>query len=146
MDFEDSAIHQAILDNNTELLEDLVKSDNVNLRGYDGSSFLHIAIDQGAHTDIVRLLLAKIDISFRDENGDTALDMAIIRDAGQVRWLILAHIGCLVIEGNVSMMEYLLQQGWDAWPVDVEEVNEIGQEMGNFFTNLPALQVSLGSI
>lgn len=141
MDIEDTDIYQALLDNDLQGLKKLLREQNVNLRGRDGQSYLHAAVGQGAQSDLIKQLLGHIDISFRDENADTALDMACLYEKTHIQEMILRHVGFLVLGKDVRPLEHLLLQGWDAWPVDVDCIQEVKLDIAKFFKQLPDFMV-----
>lgn len=76
MSFEDSDIYQAILDGDLAALGCSVGKQDVNMRDSSGKSYLHICIELG-QKDLVEYLAQKVFLGFRDDNGHTALDLAV---------------------------------------------------------------------
>lgn len=76
MAFEDSDIYQAILDGDMAALGCSVGKHDVNMRDSSGKSYLHICIELG-QKDLVEYLAQKVFLGFRDDNGHTALDLAV---------------------------------------------------------------------
>ncbi|XP_071108854.1 uncharacterized protein [Haliotis cracherodii] len=146
MDIEDTDIYQALLDNDLQGLKKLLREQNVNLRGRDGQSYLHAAVGQGAQSDLIKQLLGHIDISFRDENADTALDMACLYEKTHIQEMILRHVGFLALGKDVRPLEHLLLQGWDAWPVDVDCIQEVKLDIAKFFKQLPDFMVKVDRV
>ncbi|XP_067649385.1 uncharacterized protein [Haliotis asinina] len=146
MDIEDTDIYQALLDNDLPGLKKLLREQNANLRGRDGQSYLHAAVSQGAQSELIKQLLAHIDISFRDENADTALDVACLYEKTHIQEMILRHVGFLVLGKDERPLEHLMLQGWDAWPVDVDHIQDVKLDIVKFFKRLPDFMVKVEKV
>lgn len=76
MAFEDSEIYQAIIDGDLAALGWCLQDQDLNLRDKQGRSFLHLAIERGQQ-EVIGILAQKVFLGFRDEKGDTALDLSL---------------------------------------------------------------------
>ncbi|XP_067382661.1 E3 ubiquitin-protein ligase MIB2 isoform X7 [Channa argus] len=76
-----SALHLAALNNHRDVAEILIKEGrcDVNIRNNRNQTPLQLAVTQG-HTDLVQLLVAEgADVNMEDEDGDTAMHVALLR-------------------------------------------------------------------
>uniref|UniRef100_A0A096MEH6 E3 ubiquitin-protein ligase MIB2 n=1 Tax=Poecilia formosa TaxID=48698 RepID=A0A096MEH6_POEFO len=76
-----SALHLAALNNHRDVAEVLIKEGrcDVNIRNNRNQSPLQLAVTQG-HTDLVQLLVDEgADVNMEDEDGDTAMHVALLR-------------------------------------------------------------------
>ncbi|XP_056279407.1 E3 ubiquitin-protein ligase MIB2 isoform X2 [Pseudoliparis swirei] len=76
-----SALHLASLNNHRDVAEILVKEGRceINIRNNRNQTALQLAVTQG-HTDLVQLLVAEgADVNMEDEDGDTAMHVALLR-------------------------------------------------------------------
>uniref|UniRef100_A0A8D3BX86 E3 ubiquitin-protein ligase MIB2 n=1 Tax=Scophthalmus maximus TaxID=52904 RepID=A0A8D3BX86_SCOMX len=76
-----SALHLAALNNHREVAEILVKEGrcDINIRNNRNQTPLQLAVTQG-HTELVQLLVAEgADVNMEDEDGDTAMHVALLR-------------------------------------------------------------------
>ncbi|XP_048872531.1 E3 ubiquitin-protein ligase MIB2 isoform X3 [Brienomyrus brachyistius] len=76
-----SALHLAALNNHKEVAEILIKEGrcDVNIRNNRNQTPLQLAVTQG-HGDVVQLLVAEgADVNVEDEDGDTAMHVALSR-------------------------------------------------------------------
>ncbi|CAM9308311.1 unnamed protein product [Lampetra planeri] len=76
-----SALHLASLNNHRDVAEILIKEGrcDINIRNNRNQTPLQLAVTQG-HTDLVQLLVAEgADVNMEDEDGDTAMHVALLR-------------------------------------------------------------------
>ncbi|XP_047196129.1 E3 ubiquitin-protein ligase MIB2 isoform X2 [Hippoglossus stenolepis] len=76
-----SALHLAALNNHRDVAEMLVKEGrcDINIRNNRNQTPLQLAVTQG-HTELVQLLVAEgADVNMEDEDGDTAMHVALLR-------------------------------------------------------------------
>uniref|UniRef100_A0A8C2ZYR9 E3 ubiquitin-protein ligase MIB2 n=1 Tax=Cyclopterus lumpus TaxID=8103 RepID=A0A8C2ZYR9_CYCLU len=76
-----SALHLASLNNHRDVAEILVKEGRceINIRNNRNQTPLQLAVTQG-HTDLVQLLVSEgADVNMEDEDGDTAMHVALLR-------------------------------------------------------------------
>ncbi|KAI9531138.1 E3 ubiquitin-protein ligase mib2 [Dissostichus eleginoides] len=76
-----SALHLAALNNHRDVAQILVKEGrcDVNIRNNRNQTALQLAVTQG-HTDLVQLLVSEgADVNMEDEDGDTAMHVALLR-------------------------------------------------------------------
>ncbi|XP_061831234.1 E3 ubiquitin-protein ligase MIB2 isoform X1 [Nerophis lumbriciformis] len=76
-----SALHLASLNNHQEVAEILIKEGrcDINIRNNRNQTPLQLAVTQG-HTNLVQLLVAEgADVNMEDEDGDTAMHVALQR-------------------------------------------------------------------
>uniref|UniRef100_A0A8C4F2N0 E3 ubiquitin-protein ligase MIB2 n=1 Tax=Dicentrarchus labrax TaxID=13489 RepID=A0A8C4F2N0_DICLA len=76
-----SALHLAALNNHRDVAEILIKEGrcDINIRNNRNQTPLQLAVTQG-HTDLVQLLVAEgADVNMEDEDGDTAMHVALLR-------------------------------------------------------------------
>ncbi|XP_034027817.1 E3 ubiquitin-protein ligase MIB2 isoform X2 [Thalassophryne amazonica] len=76
-----SALHLAALNNHHDVAEILIKEGrcDINIRNNRNQTPLQLAVTQG-HTELVQLLVAEgADINMEDEDGDTAMHVALSR-------------------------------------------------------------------
>ncbi|XP_076596189.1 E3 ubiquitin-protein ligase MIB2 isoform X3 [Chaetodon auriga] len=76
-----SALHLASLNNHRDVAEILVKEGrcDINIRNNRNQTPLQLAVTQG-HTDLVQLLVAEgANVNMEDEDGDTAMHVALLR-------------------------------------------------------------------
>ncbi|XP_036960327.1 E3 ubiquitin-protein ligase MIB2 isoform X2 [Acanthopagrus latus] len=76
-----SALHLASLNNHRDVAEILVKEGrcDINIRNNRNQTPLQLAVTQG-HTELVQLLVAEgADVNMEDEDGDTAMHVALLR-------------------------------------------------------------------
>ncbi|XP_034052266.1 E3 ubiquitin-protein ligase MIB2 isoform X2 [Gymnodraco acuticeps] len=76
-----SALHLAALNNHRDVAEILVKEGRceINIRNNRNQTALQLAVTQG-HTDLVQLLVSEgADVNMEDEDGDTAMHVALLR-------------------------------------------------------------------
>uniref|UniRef100_A0A7N9AZM3 E3 ubiquitin-protein ligase MIB2 n=1 Tax=Mastacembelus armatus TaxID=205130 RepID=A0A7N9AZM3_9TELE len=76
-----SALHLAALNNHRDVAEILIKEGrgDINIRNNRNQTPLQLAVMQG-HTDLVQLLVAEgADVNMEDEDGDTAMHVALLR-------------------------------------------------------------------
>uniref|UniRef100_A0AAQ4Q6Z1 E3 ubiquitin-protein ligase MIB2 n=1 Tax=Gasterosteus aculeatus aculeatus TaxID=481459 RepID=A0AAQ4Q6Z1_GASAC len=76
-----SALHLASLNNHRDVAEILVKEGrcDINIRNNRNQTPLQLAVTQG-HTDLVQLLVSEgADVNMEDEDGDTAMHVALLR-------------------------------------------------------------------
>ncbi|XP_075882619.1 E3 ubiquitin-protein ligase MIB2 isoform X1 [Nelusetta ayraudi] len=76
-----SALHLAALNNHRDVAEILIKEGrcDFNIRNNRNQTPLQLAVTQG-HTELVQLLVAEgADVNMEDEDGDTAMHVALLR-------------------------------------------------------------------
>ncbi|TKS77201.1 E3 ubiquitin-protein ligase MIB2 [Collichthys lucidus] len=76
-----SALHLAALNNHRDVAEILIKEGrcDINIRNNRNQTPLQLAVTQG-HIDLVQLLVAEgADVNMEDEDGDTAMHVALLR-------------------------------------------------------------------
>ncbi|XP_045911954.1 E3 ubiquitin-protein ligase MIB2 isoform X2 [Micropterus dolomieu] len=76
-----SALHLAALNNHRDVAEILIKEGrcDINIRNNRNQTPLQLAVTQG-HMDLVQLLVAEgADVNMEDEDGDTAMHVALLR-------------------------------------------------------------------
>ncbi|KAI4823990.1 hypothetical protein KUCAC02_012540 [Chaenocephalus aceratus] len=76
-----SALHLAALNNHRDVAKILVKEGrcDINIRNNRNQTALQLAVTQG-HTDLVQLLVSEgADVNMEDEDGDTAMHVALLR-------------------------------------------------------------------
>ncbi|KAM6929251.1 E3 ubiquitin-protein ligase MIB2 isoform 2-T2 [Lycodopsis pacificus] len=76
-----SSLHLASLNNHRDVGEILVKEGrcDINIRNNRNQTALQLAVTQG-HTDLVQLLVSEgADVNMEDEDGDTAMHVALLR-------------------------------------------------------------------
>ncbi|XP_056896134.1 E3 ubiquitin-protein ligase MIB2 isoform X4 [Takifugu flavidus] len=76
-----SALHLAALNNHRDVAEILIKEGrcDINIRNNRNQTPLQLAVTQG-HTELVQLLVAEgADVNMEDEDGDTAMHVALLR-------------------------------------------------------------------
>nr|XP_057940521.1 E3 ubiquitin-protein ligase MIB2 isoform X2 [Doryrhamphus excisus] len=76
-----SALHLASLNNHHDVAEILIKEGrcDINIRNNRNQTALQLAVTQG-HTNLVLLLVAEgADVNLEDEDGDTAMHVALLR-------------------------------------------------------------------
>uniref|UniRef100_A0A8C5EQ37 E3 ubiquitin-protein ligase MIB2 n=1 Tax=Gouania willdenowi TaxID=441366 RepID=A0A8C5EQ37_GOUWI len=76
-----SALHLAALNNHQDVAEILIKEGrcDINIRNNRNQTPLQLAVTQG-HTDLVQLLVTEgADVNMEDEDGDTAMHVALLR-------------------------------------------------------------------
>ncbi|XP_034732437.1 E3 ubiquitin-protein ligase MIB2 isoform X3 [Etheostoma cragini] len=76
-----SALHLASLNNHRDVAEILVKEGrcDINIRNNRNQTALQLAVTQG-HIDLVQLLVSEgADVNMEDEDGDTAMHVALLR-------------------------------------------------------------------
>ncbi|XP_068186458.1 E3 ubiquitin-protein ligase MIB2 isoform X1 [Antennarius striatus] len=76
-----SALHLASLNNHSDVAEILIKEGrcDINIRNNRNQTPLQLAVTQG-HTELMQLLVAEgADVNMEDEDGDTAMHVALLR-------------------------------------------------------------------
>ncbi|XP_060914696.1 E3 ubiquitin-protein ligase MIB2 isoform X2 [Labrus mixtus] len=76
-----SALHLAALNNHRDVAEILIKEGrcDINIRNNRNQTPLQLAVTQG-HTELVQLLVTEgADVNMEDEDGDTAMHVALLR-------------------------------------------------------------------
>nr|XP_061803082.1 E3 ubiquitin-protein ligase MIB2-like [Nerophis lumbriciformis] len=76
-----SALHLASLNNHRDVTEILIKEGrcDINIRNNRNQTPLQLAVTQG-HTDLIQLLVVEgADVNMEDEDGDTAMHVALLR-------------------------------------------------------------------
>uniref|UniRef100_A0A8D3A7Q0 E3 ubiquitin-protein ligase MIB2 n=1 Tax=Scophthalmus maximus TaxID=52904 RepID=A0A8D3A7Q0_SCOMX len=119
-----SALHLAALNNHREVAEILVKEGrcDINIRNNRNQTPLQLAVTQG-HTELVQLLVAEgADVNMEDEDGDTAMHVALLRpqlscfSSDQVNASPLSASGLLgntELSVGAAMACFLAQEGAD---------------------------------
>uniref|UniRef100_A0A3P9IJF0 E3 ubiquitin-protein ligase MIB2 n=2 Tax=Oryzias latipes TaxID=8090 RepID=A0A3P9IJF0_ORYLA len=96
-----SALHLAALNNHRDVAEVLVKEGrcDINVRNNRNQTALQLAVTQG-HTELVQLLVDEgADVNMEDEDGDTAMHVALLRP--QLANVMLSPaVGTGATEGN----------------------------------------------
>uniref|UniRef100_A0AAX7UXJ9 E3 ubiquitin-protein ligase MIB2 n=1 Tax=Astatotilapia calliptera TaxID=8154 RepID=A0AAX7UXJ9_ASTCA len=92
-----SALHLAALNNHKDVAEILIKEGrcDINIRNNRNQTPLQLAVTQG-HTELVQLLVDEgADVNMEDEDGDTAMHVALLRP--QLANVMLSpSLGCTV--------------------------------------------------
>uniref|UniRef100_A0A7N8WV67 E3 ubiquitin-protein ligase MIB2 n=1 Tax=Mastacembelus armatus TaxID=205130 RepID=A0A7N8WV67_9TELE len=114
-----SALHLAALNNHRDVAEILIKEGrgDINIRNNRNQTPLQLAVMQG-HTDLVQLLVAEgADVNMEDEDGDTAMHVALLRP--QLANVMLSPLSASGLLGNAELSVgaaiacFLAQQGAD---------------------------------
>uniref|UniRef100_A0A8D3A7D4 E3 ubiquitin-protein ligase MIB2 n=1 Tax=Scophthalmus maximus TaxID=52904 RepID=A0A8D3A7D4_SCOMX len=115
-----SALHLAALNNHREVAEILVKEGrcDINIRNNRNQTPLQLAVTQG-HTELVQLLVAEgADVNMEDEDGDTAMHVALLRP--QLANVMLSPtlsasglLGNTELSVGAAMACFLAQEGAD---------------------------------
>lgn len=145
MRFYETDIYQAILNNDTAGLREVINADDNNdflERDWDGRSYLHLAIDNNADPTVLELLLPKIDITTRDENGYSFLDLVHLKQLSVEHISIInKYISGIFLTGQMDQLDHMLLHGWDAWPECLPDNTMISQGVIMFFNKLDSFQV-----
>lgn len=75
--FQSQPLFDAIRNQRPDKVKELAAESNWQLRDDDGSSYLHFANKLRAELEMIRELLPYSDLSQRDENGDSVIDLAL---------------------------------------------------------------------
>uniref|UniRef100_A0A671UVA7 E3 ubiquitin-protein ligase MIB2 n=1 Tax=Sparus aurata TaxID=8175 RepID=A0A671UVA7_SPAAU len=114
-----SALHLASLNNHRDVAEILVKEGrcDINIRNNRNQTPLQLAVTQG-HTELVQLLVAEgADVNMEDEDGDTAMHVALLRP--QLANVMLSPLNASGLLGNTELSVgsaiacFLAQEGAD---------------------------------
>uniref|UniRef100_A0A3B4TDF6 E3 ubiquitin-protein ligase MIB2 n=1 Tax=Seriola dumerili TaxID=41447 RepID=A0A3B4TDF6_SERDU len=115
-----SAVHLASLNNHRDVAEILIKEGrcDINIRNNRNQTPLQLAVTQG-HTDLVQLLVAEgADVNMEDEDGDTAMHVALLRP--QLANVMLSPtlsasglLGNTELSVGAAMACFLAQEGAD---------------------------------
>uniref|UniRef100_A0A7N8WYR1 E3 ubiquitin-protein ligase MIB2 n=1 Tax=Mastacembelus armatus TaxID=205130 RepID=A0A7N8WYR1_9TELE len=114
-----SALHLAALNNHRDVAEILIKEGrgDINIRNNRNQTPLQLAVMQG-HTDLVQLLVAEgADVNMEDEDGDTAMHVALLRPqlANEAGGELSASglLGNAELSVGAAIACFLAQQGAD---------------------------------
>uniref|UniRef100_A0A6Q2XI74 E3 ubiquitin-protein ligase MIB2 n=1 Tax=Esox lucius TaxID=8010 RepID=A0A6Q2XI74_ESOLU len=137
-----SALHLAALNNHREVAEILLKEGrcDVNIRNNRNQTPLQLVVTQG-HGDLVQLLVAEgADVNMEDEDGDTAMHVALSRlHVGQSLLLKLSSSGLM---GNMELSVgaaiacFLAQEG-----ADINYTNHKGKNPLDLVADTAVLQL-----
>uniref|UniRef100_A0A8C9X341 E3 ubiquitin-protein ligase MIB2 n=1 Tax=Sander lucioperca TaxID=283035 RepID=A0A8C9X341_SANLU len=114
-----SALHLASLNNHRDVAEILVKEGrcDINIRNNRNQTALQLAVTQG-HIDLVQLLVSEgADVNMEDEDGDTAMHVALLRP--QLANVMLSPLSASGLLGNIELSVgaaiacFLAQEGAD---------------------------------
>uniref|UniRef100_A0A3B5A8W5 E3 ubiquitin-protein ligase MIB2 n=1 Tax=Stegastes partitus TaxID=144197 RepID=A0A3B5A8W5_9TELE len=114
-----SALHLAALNNHRDVAEILIKEGrcDINIRNNRNQTPLQLAVMQG-HTDLVQLLVAEgADVNMEDEDGDTAMHVALLRP--QLANVVLSPLNSSGLLGSTELNVgtaiacFLAQEGAD---------------------------------
>uniref|UniRef100_A0A672HXK6 E3 ubiquitin-protein ligase MIB2 n=1 Tax=Salarias fasciatus TaxID=181472 RepID=A0A672HXK6_SALFA len=114
-----SALHLAALNNHRDVAEILIKEGrcDINIRNNRNQTPLQLAVTQG-HTDLVQLLVAEgADVNMEDEDGDTAMHVALLRP--QLANVVLSPLNSSGLLGSTELSVgtaiacFLAQEGAD---------------------------------
>uniref|UniRef100_A0A665X5N0 E3 ubiquitin-protein ligase MIB2 n=1 Tax=Echeneis naucrates TaxID=173247 RepID=A0A665X5N0_ECHNA len=120
-----SALHLAALNNHRDVAEILIKEGrcDINIRNNRNQTPLQLAVTQG-HTNLVQLLVAEgADVNMEDEDGDTAMHVALLHSPQQVGNIqlpsLISFLSASGLLGNTelsvgaAMACFLAQEGAD---------------------------------
>uniref|UniRef100_A0A8C5ER72 E3 ubiquitin-protein ligase MIB2 n=1 Tax=Gouania willdenowi TaxID=441366 RepID=A0A8C5ER72_GOUWI len=126
-----SALHLAALNNHQDVAEILIKEGrcDINIRNNRNQTPLQLAVTQG-HTDLVQLLVTEgADVNMEDEDGDTAMHVALLRPqlanvmlsptVGTSNSLFISHLNASGLLGSTELSVgtgiacFLAQKGAD---------------------------------
>jgi hypothetical protein len=143
--FESTKLYQAIKDKNVnEVRELLNKGDNSSLRNVDGTSYLHAAVKLGAPLDIFKLLLERVDVSVRSNDGQTVADVIFSKECqytDDAENILKVHVKNVILKGDMDKLEKMLLSGWAIWPVTATQAKGVSEDLVNFMEKLPEHQV-----
>ncbi|KAL5007434.1 hypothetical protein ScPMuIL_016240 [Solemya velum] len=151
MRFYETDIYQAILNNDSSVLKELISgSDEKDFleRDWDGRSYLHLAVDNNVDPCILELLLQRIDITMRDENGYTCMGLLHLKQLSAKHTDVMTkYISRLFLTGRTDKLDYMLLHGWEAWPEcppDIEPM--LSQGVIGFLKQLESFQEKLAQL
>lgn len=145
---ESSKLYKAIKANDAIALETLMTNTSpadAMIRDAKGHTLLHKAVLTGADISILNVLLDNLDISVRDKNCQTALDLifdGFYPEAGAQ--VFKNKLKKLLLGGrkeDQKQAKTLLLAGWTFWPMTVEEAKQKSADAARILEKLLKLQV-----
>uniref|UniRef100_A0A8C7UAH3 E3 ubiquitin-protein ligase MIB2 n=1 Tax=Oncorhynchus mykiss TaxID=8022 RepID=A0A8C7UAH3_ONCMY len=137
-----SALHLASLNNHRDVAEILVKEGrcDINIRNNRNQTPLQLAVTQG-HGDLVQLLVAEgADVNVEDEDGDTAMHVALTKEEGGGSGFV--QLGSSGLMGNTELSVgaaiacFLAQEG-----ADINYANHKGKSPLDLVADTAVLQL-----
>ena len=116
--FEDTQLYEAVIMNDTVFVEYLLNNGHItHVRSLEGWTYLHLAVMHTADDVILQQLINNLDMSVHDIDGNTALDLLLIRSWNSKKIEVLQNaILRLVAHGEVAELKRLVMNGWYFWP------------------------------
>ncbi|KAL5007433.1 hypothetical protein ScPMuIL_016239 [Solemya velum] len=140
MALEGTPLYKAVIEGQTSQLRKLLDSDaNPSVRDSKGRCLLHVAAQAKAEPDILKELLAYIDPTIRDTEGNTVADIVKANKQTDMEKVLKSHMKGIVLDTNIGKLEKMLLSGWDMWPVAQEDIQK-SEEKKKFLTNIPDFQ------
>lgn len=139
---EGTPLYNAVIEGQTAELRKLLDTDaNPSVRDSKGRCLLHVAAQAKVSADILKELLAFIDPTIRDADGNTVAEIVQANKQTDMEKVLKSHVKELVQDVMVSKLERMLLSGWDMWPVNQEDIQN-SEEKKKFLSSLPDFQVS----
>ena len=134
---------EALKANDLQAVESLVRlGEDVNRRGIDGRTLLQTAVTEKVSVDILRFLLDKVDLTVRDSKGQSVVDLIFSGDfSGEFEEAFVNFVKGEILNGQPERLERMLLSGWGFWPVTLEQAKNVSEELADFISKLPELQV-----
>lgn len=130
---ESSHLFEAVRNNDHDAVQSLVADENnqIALRDSEGRTFLHHAVLSRVDISIFQALLACVDFTVRDIEGQNVLDLLCSR--GHLNSEIAAveiRVRKLLFGEKVEhkAIQHLLLSGWNHWPITIEEAKVKSEE------------------
>lgn len=130
---ESSHLFEAVRNNDLDAVQSLVADENnqIALRDSEGRTFLHHAVLSRVDISIFQALLACVDFTVRDIEGQNVLDLLCSR--GHLNSEIAAveiRVQKLLFGEKVEhkAIQHLLLSGWNHWPITIEEAKVKSEE------------------
>ncbi|KAK3109002.1 hypothetical protein FSP39_020707 [Pinctada imbricata] len=141
-------LREAIEANDLPGVQSLVKlGEEVNKRGPDGKTVFQSAITDKVSPEILKFLLEEIDLTTRDENGDSVAEQIFKGNfSADVEAAFITFVKGQILNGQPERLEKMLMSGWSFWPVSKEQARNVSTELEDFITKLPELQSKITSL
>ena len=152
-DFERTKLSEAIRTGDANELRNLLNLDPCSAlqRDVDGSTYLHQVVRENTTPDFLTELMPFCDISARDVDGNTALDLLLNKpDASHNRSsrdhdmieIFKDHIMNIILDTDTDRISGLIQAGWNAWPIrGLDDLDEY-KEAWPYVRGMPELKVT----
>ena len=134
---------EALKANDLQAVESLVRiGEDVNRRDIDGRTLLQTAVTEKVSVDILRFLLDKVDLTVRDSKGQSVVDLIFSGDFScEFEEAFVNFVKGEILNGQPERLERMLLSGWGFWPVTLEQAKNVSEELADFISKLPELQV-----